>query len=110
MRPASFDQAPTNAAAWAANMPDGATRLILLNKHAQQKLQVSIPTAHDAKLWRLQAPGLTATSEVTLAGAKFEPGTPWQPLREEHLTSANRQVKVELQPASGAALFFEGGV
>jgi hypothetical protein len=110
MRPASFDKAPTNAAAWAAGMPDGATRLILLNKHARQTLRISIPSAHDAKLWRLQAPGLTATSDVTLAGAQLKPGTPWQPLREEHLTRASGQVKVELQPASGAALFFEGNL
>ena len=110
MRPANFDQAPANAAAWAADMPDGTTRLILLNKHAQQKLQISIPSAHDARLWRLQAPGLTATSEVTLAGAQIEPGTAWQPQTEEHLANKNRQLKLELQPGSGVALFFHGSL
>lgn len=110
MRPVHFDQAPSNAAAWAAEIPDGTTRLILINKHAQQKLQISIPSTHDAKLWRLLAPGLTATSEVTLAGAQIKPGTAWQPLHEEHLGSKNGQTQLELPPGSGAALFFEGNL
>ena len=110
MRPVHFDQAPANATAWAAEMPDGNTRLILINKHAQQKLVISIPTAHNAKLWRLQAPGLTATSEVTLAGAQIKPGTAWQPQIEGHLASANHQVKLELPSGSGAALLFDGSL
>ena len=72
-----------------------------------QKLQISIASAHDAKLWRLQAPGLTATSGVTLAGAEIKPGKTWQPSQEEHLASNNRQVQIEMEPGSGAALFFE---
>jgi hypothetical protein len=110
MRSVRFDPAPANAGAWAGETSDGATRLVLLNKHADQKLQISIPSAHNAKLWRLLAPGLTATSEVTLAGSQIKPGTSWQPRQEEHLTSANRQVKIELPPSSGAALFFEGSL
>ncbi len=105
MRSASFDQAPSNASAWAAEMPDGTTRLVLINKHASQKLRISLPSAHDAKLWRLQAPGLTATSDETLAGEQIKPGTTWQPLKEEPLASANGGVKLDLPPGSGAALF-----
>jgi hypothetical protein len=105
MRPAGFDQTPAHASAWAAEMPDGTTRVVLLNKHAEQKLRISVPSTHAAKLWRLQAPGLTATSEVTLAGAQIRAGTAWQPSSEEQLSSANGQVKIELQPGSGAALF-----
>ncbi len=107
MRPVQFDQTPPKAAAWAADLPDGSTRLIVLNKHATQKLPLSIASDHDAKLWRLQAPGLTATSDVTLAGAAFKPGTPWQPLTEEQLTTRDRHVRLELPPASGAALMFK---
>ncbi|MGA2247089.1 MAG: glycosyl hydrolase family 79 C-terminal domain-containing protein [Verrucomicrobiota bacterium] len=110
MRPVTFDQAPANAAAWTAEMPGGATRLVLLNKDSRQALRLSIPSAHNAKLWRLEAPGLTATSGVTLAGVQIKLGTAWQPLREDHLASANRQVKLELPPASGAALFFNGSL
>ena len=110
MRPARFDQPPANADAWAADMPDGSTRLVLLNKDAHQKLQISIPSAHDAKLWRLLAPELTATSGVTLAGAEIRPGKTWRPAQEEHLASQDRQVQIEMEPGSGAALFFHGSL
>jgi hypothetical protein len=110
MRPALFDESPANADAWAADMPDGSTRLVLLNKDAHQKLQISIPSAHDARLWRLLAPGLTATSGVTLAGAEIKPGKTWRPAHEEHLASKDRQVQIEMEPGSGAALFFHGSL
>jgi hypothetical protein len=110
MRPVSFDQAPVNATAWAADMPDGSTRLVLINKDARQKLQISIPSARDAKLWRLQAPGLTATSAVTLAGAEISSGKTWRPSEEAHLAGKNRELQLEMEPASGAALFFKGRV
>jgi hypothetical protein len=110
MRPALFDQPPANADAFAADMPDGSTRLVLLNKDARQKLQISIPSAHDARLWRLEAPGLTATSGVTLAGADILPGKTWRPLQVEHLASKDRQVQIEMEPGSGAAIFFDGSL
>jgi hypothetical protein len=110
MRPALFDQPPANAAAWAAEMPDRRTRLVLLNKDAHQTLQISIPSTHDAKLWRLLAPGLTATSGVTLAGAEIRPEKAWRPSHEEPLASKDREVQIELEPGSGAALFFHGSL
>jgi hypothetical protein len=110
MRPALFDPPPANADAWAADMPDGSTRLVLLNKDARQKLQISIASAHNAKLWRLQAPGLTATSGVTLAGAEIKPGKTWHPSQEINLTSRNREVQIEMEPGSAVALFFNGPI
>ena len=110
MRPVRFDRSPANATAWAAETPEDWTRVVLLNKHTQQKLEISIPSAHNAKVWRLLAPGLTAISEVTLAGTQIKPGTIWQPLHEETLISANGEVKMEMEPGSGAALFFEGSL
>lgn len=106
MRPALFDQPPANADAWAADMPDGSTRLVLINKDDSQKLQISISSTHNAKLWRLEAPGLTATSDVTLAGAEIKPGKPWHPVQEITLTSRNREVQIEMEPGSAVALFF----
>ncbi len=108
MRPVQFEGAHANTTAWAAEMPDGATRMILLNKDARQKVELLIPSSYDAKLWRLQAPSLTATADVTLAGAPLKPGATWQPEREEHLASQDRQVRLELAAGTGAALFFEG--
>jgi hypothetical protein len=110
MRSARFDQSPANAAAWAAEIPQVGTRLVLLNKDARQKLLISIPSSHEAKLWRLQAPGLTATSQVTLAGTEIKPGKVWQPSQEEQLASKDGQVAVEMEPASGAVLFFLGSI
>jgi len=110
MQPVSFDQAPANATAWAADMPDGGTRLVLINKDAGQKLQISIPSAHGAKLWRLEAPGLTATSAVTLAGTEIISGKTWRPSMEEHLAGRNQELKFELEPGSAAALFVNGRI
>jgi len=109
-RPAQFDEPPANADAWAAEMPDGRTRLVLLNKDARQKLQLSIDSPHDARLWRLQASGLTATSGVTLAGTEIKPGKAWKPAHEERLVSKDRQVQLAMEPGSGAALFFQGSL
>ena len=110
MRPVSFDRSPINATAWAADMPDGRTRLVLINKDARQKLRISVSSAHDAKLWRLQAPGLTATSSVTLAGAEINSGKTWRPSEEEHLASKNKELQFEMEPGSGAVLFFKGRI
>ncbi len=110
MRPAQFDQPPANADAWAADMPDGSTRLVLINKDARQKLQISLGSAHNAKLWRLQAPELTATSDVTLAGTEIKPGKTWHPSQEISLASKNHEVQIEMEPGSGAALFFKNGI
>ena len=110
MRPAQFDVPPANADAYAAEMPDGSTRLVLVNKHADQKLEISIDSPHDAKLWRLQASGLTAISGVTLAGTEIRPGKAWQPTHEEQLVSKDHQVQLAMEPGSGAALFFQGSL
>ena len=110
MRPVSFEQPPANASAWAADLPDGSTRVVLINKHAQQNLLVSIATNRDASLWRLQAPALTATSGVTLAGAEIKAGAAWQPSDEPLVKNADGKVQVALASASAAALFFKNGI
>jgi hypothetical protein len=106
MRPAFFNESPANADAYAAEMPDGSTRLVLLNKDARQKLEIFISSPDDAKLWRLEGPGLTAISGVTLAGTEIKPDKAWQPARVEHLASKDHRVRLVMEPASGAALFF----
>jgi hypothetical protein len=110
MRPATFDPAPVNAAAWAAEMPDGTARLVLINKDPAQKLQVSIPARRGAKLWRLEGPELTATSGITLAAAEIRAGKTWKPAQEEHLSSQDDHIQVAVEPASAVALFFKGNI
>ena len=106
MRPVKLDQASAGAA-WAAEMSGGGMRFVLLNKDPRQKFELAIPSAHAAKLWRLEAPDLTATAHVTLAGAAMRPGEAWKPRREEHIASKDGVVRVTLEGASGAALFFD---
>ena len=110
MRPARFDTPPVNATAWAAEMPDGHTRLILVNKDARQKLQITISSDRNAKVWRLQALDLTATSGVTLAGTELKPGKTWRPSHEEHLVRMNGQLNLEMEAGSAVALFFDGSI
>ena len=100
----SIERRPTRAA-WAAEMPDGPTRVILINKHAREQLRISLPAAHQAKLWRLQAPGLTATSEVTLAGAQIKAGTAWQPQSEERPAPRTAGCNSNCNPAPGRRFF-----
>ena len=38
MRPVNLESAPANASAWAADLPDGKTRMVLINKDDRQKL------------------------------------------------------------------------
>jgi hypothetical protein len=110
MRPVTFSQPPANATGWAADMPDGKTHLVLINKDAGQKLQISIPSRRGAKVWRLEAPELTAAAGVTLAGTAVNSAKTWLPSEEEHLNSHNEEVTINMNPGSGAALFFDGGI
>ena len=82
-------------------------RVVLLNKDSRQKLKLAIPSKHGAKLWRMEAPDLTATAGVTLAGTEIRPGEAWKPHREERIASKGGVVRVTLQAASGAALLFD---
>jgi hypothetical protein len=107
MRPVHFNGSAANATAWSADMTDGSMRLILLNKDPQQKLEFLIPSARDATLWRLEAPSLGATSNVTLAGAQIKPGNTWQPKDEDRLISKDGQIRFEIKAGSGAMLFLE---
>jgi len=101
------DAAPVNTCIWAAAMPDGTKRLLLLNKDPQQRLEISIPSLRHATMWRLQADGLAATSDVTLAEGQIQAGKSWQPNREERLVPTFQELRFTLEPASGAALFLQ---
>jgi hypothetical protein len=97
---------PAGATAWAADMPTGETRVIVLNKNPRDKLDVAISSTGEARVWRLEAPSLTATSGVTLAGAVIRPGEAWKPVREERIVSKAGGAPATVPAASGAALFF----
>jgi hypothetical protein len=107
MRPVTLDYPPTQAMAWAAEMPDGGTRVIVLNKDPQQELNIDIASRSAARLWRLQAPELTATAGVSLAGAAIVSEHPWEPRNEENLPNPDGRVQVTVSGASAAVIFFD---
>ena len=110
MRSISFDPPLMQSTAWAAEMTDGSTRVIVLNKDTQQRMNLDIRSTRAARLWRLQAPDLTATSGVSLAGATIEVGHEWKPKEEEHLPSRVGKVQAILPHAAAAVLFFDHGL
>jgi hypothetical protein len=110
MRSISFDPPLMQSTAWAAEMTDGSTRVIVLNKNPQQLMNIEIRSPRAARLWRLQAPDLAATSDVSLAGAVIEVGQKWKPREVEHLPSRAGKVQVILPHASAAVLFFDRGL
>lgn len=104
MRPVQMDIPSQQATAWAAEMPDGSTRVVVLNKDAHEQLSLQIP-GRAARVWRLNAAGLTATSGVSLAGASFRAGRAWRPAHEEHIAATNGTITATVPAASGAVFF-----
>jgi hypothetical protein len=51
---------------------------------------------------------LTATTEVTLAGAPIEAAHPWKPRREERIASHQGFVDLRVRAASAVVLFSDG--
>jgi len=105
MRPASLGAVQPSTAAYAADMEGAGTRVVIINKDASADLRVRIESKHEAKLWRLEAPSLTATSGVTLAGATLDAANPWKPIHEEHVASEAGFLTFKVGAASAVALF-----
>ena len=108
MRAVTLDAAPAGATAYAADMENSGTRIVVLNKDASSDLLVRIPSRSGVRIWRLEAPGLTATTEVTLAGAPIEAAHPWKPRREERIASHQGFVDLRVRAASAVVLFSDG--
>jgi hypothetical protein len=108
MRAATLDAAQAGASAYAADMENGGTRIVAINKDASSDLALRIESRSGVRLWRLEAPGLTATTEVTLAGAPVEAAHPWKPRHEERVPSHGGFVDLKVSAASAVVLFFDG--
>lgn len=106
MRPASFDTAQTGVSAYAADIGEKATRVVLINKNESSDLLVRIAAPGAGKLWRLEAPGLTATAGVTLAGSSIDPRG-WKPKIEDRIEHRDGAVTIPVKAASAVALFFD---
>jgi hypothetical protein len=108
MRAATLNAAQAGASAYAADMENGGTRIVVINKDASSGLALRIESRSGMRIWRLEAPGLTATSGVTLAGAPMDAAHPWKARREERIASHGGFVDVEVSAASAAVLFSGG--
>jgi hypothetical protein len=107
MRPVDLAASQTGATAYAADMEGGGTRVVIVNKDASSEFRVRIASRHKVKIWRLDAPGLTATAGVTLAGAALDAALPWKPDHEEIVASEAGFVTFKVSGASAVALFSE---
>lgn len=93
-----------NVTAYAANVRDGAL-MALFNKDATQDLLIGIPwnrSLRQARVWRLTAPALGATTDVTLAGAETRAGGVWRPQEEEAVKPEANRFRLKLPRASAA--------
>ncbi len=101
---------------WATVGPGGTLRIILINDSADRRLTLAVRApnpARPATVERLLAPGLRATSGVTLAGQTFGSASPTGQLsgtvRTATVQPVQRRYVVDLGPASAALLTVRAG-
>jgi len=88
---------------------DGHSRVAIFNKDPVKTLTLSIlapPAAGKAKLWRMTAPSIHATTGVKLAGAEFKPDAAWSPATEEATPVKDGQLILDIPPDTAALVFF----
>ena len=99
-----------NVAVWATRNRAGAINVLALDKGSRAvRLWVDAPPAGPAVVQRLTAPGVRATSGVTLAGQTVSPaGTLTGRVRTERITAGGSGYRVTLPPYSGAIVSLPG--
>jgi hypothetical protein len=92
-----------------AAIKDSQTLVALFNKDLEASVEIVIDTGRverTANLWRLSAPNVNSTTDVTLAGAEVGQNNPWNPNLHETIPCNSNICRVRMPPASGAILFF----
>ena len=106
----SVSRTSTSLRAWATRARDGRTRVVLINDSGSwRQIAVRVPGQHgDGTLERLRAPGLGATTGVTLGGRTFGPRTTTGRFtgapRTQAITPRGSSYAVSLPPASAALM------
>jgi hypothetical protein len=102
-------QATNDLSTWATRGPDGHTRVVLINESADTSRLVAIQAATragSATVVRLQAPGLSAPSGVTIGGQSFAPGTDTGHLsgssRTGSISRVSNRFRIAVPPSSAA--------
>jgi hypothetical protein len=106
MRTGSFDAATPGVRAYAADFGKDSTRVVLINKDDASDALVRIASSGGARIWRLEAPGMTATAGVTLAGSAID-AHGWKPKAEERVASREGAVRVTVKAASAVGMLFD---
>jgi hypothetical protein len=92
---------------WATRGPGNTVRVVLTNATTARRLTLAVRPpgrVSSASLARLTAPGLTATSGVTLAGQSFDPAASLSGRRQAPLLQAVQGRYVVVLPPASAAL------
>lgn len=98
-----------NATVYAARHEHG-TRIAVFNKDEHTSINLAIrglAHATSAKVWRMQAPALNATEDVTLAGAQILAHAHWTPHAEEPVAVRNGIAHLRIPSASAALLILK---
>lgn len=86
------------------------TRVALFNKDDRASIDLAIhglTNATSSTVWRMQAPALSATQGVTLAGAQIRPHAQWNPRSEERVEARKGVIHLRVPSASGALLILQ---
>ncbi len=95
-----------NATAYAARHASG-YKVAIFNKDESKQVDLSLrfpSKAHKATAWRLQAPALDSTEQVTLAGAEIEAHAVWSPRVVEPVEVRTGVARLRIPAASAALL------
>jgi hypothetical protein len=106
LRQVDLPMAQSAIAAYAADM-EGQTRVVVINKDASSDFSLRLAAERPVTVWRLEAPSLIATGDITLAGAPIDPAVPWKPKHEERVPSSAGTVAVTVKASSAVVLFSE---
>jgi hypothetical protein len=106
--PATLDNPSTAPlfAAYGLKSADGLPKCVLINKHADRDVSVSIPGTAAARVLRLRAPGLDDTQGVTFGGARVGPNSAWSPVASEAVAARDTTVALLVPRASAALVSF----
>ena len=99
---------PSQLRAWATIGTDHKVRVLLINDSLQSTDQITVhsPTgwgAEAALVERLLAPNAAATTDITLGGQSFAPGTDGRLPAPQHLTISPRRGAYPIALAPGTA-------
>ncbi len=95
-----------NATAYAARGADG-VRVAVFNKDAETAARFAVRGASSSgsvRVWRLEAPRLDTTEDVTLAGAEIRDRAQWTP-REERVAVGDEIARIRVPEASAVLVF-----